>query len=71
VALRECARRALVAEQRQRVGVWTNENESSIGAQRRKRRVLAEEAVAWMNRVAAVIACGRNDRRGIEIGGSA
>ncbi len=62
------ARGGLVAEQIQRLRAGADEDQPGIGAGAGEGRVLAEEAVAGMDRVAAGFAGGSDDLGGVEVG---
>ena len=67
-AFRQRLGRDLVAEQIERLGRRADEDDALLGAAPRQRGILAEKAVAGMQRVAAGRLGGRDDRLDIEIG---
>jgi len=64
----QCARLRLVAEQSQRRRGRADEDQTGIAARLREVGVLAEKAIAGVNRVATLCERDRDQRRGVEIG---
>src|SRR5262249_18259596 len=65
---RQRTRRSLVAEERERFGMRTDEDEAVVGAAPGERCLLAQEAVARMYRVAARLPRHGEQLVGVEIG---
>ncbi len=64
---RECRAPQLVAEQFERGGVGSDERDAGIGERRGEARILGEESVTRMHRVAVVGARRGDDRGDVEI----